>query len=501
MKSVIFGLIVFSGLGLIQCKSETEKDDDAIVKNVSEGFTKITGYIHNREVYPDTKEITVNVSHISGQDRVSQIKTPIRDDGTFSFEIDLIHAQDVTMHPHLDFLYLIPGDSIHVEIDFKDFSNIRLSGGKSVEINHDFFKYFDETGYRTTGNSYKGVGTDCEKNCSWAEIREKMDEERDYYRERRQAFLQKTRVSEEVMNLTEAMIELDYYNRFVGSFWRRENSYGRETMNKAALMNELNEVIDKYFKPGFYSNAHFNFIASAYMPAAGFFQQPNTDINLAEWIKETAKTEIIKDFMLTVQAGNSLLRKDLDDFEQYSKLVSNEYLLERLMQEYRFTRTKMAYPEDISSYILGNSKDFTSSVSFKDSNVLAKRISPNKGKVQVINLAATWCPPCKEVLEQLALLRNEYADKDVSFAFICLSPDTPETRKMYQEKGIDDTSVYFLSNEEYHFFLQTFAPVSVPYGILVNRKGVIVDYGTHVRPQIKLREKINLLLKQDNLIK
>jgi hypothetical protein len=34
----------------------------------------------------------------------------------------------------------------------------------------------------------------------------------------------------------------------------------------------------------------------------------------------------------------------------------------------------------------------------------------------------------------------------------------------------------------------------------VNKKGVIVDYGFHVRPKM-LREKIDLLLKQDNLLK
>ena len=44
-------------------------------------------------------------------------------------------------------------------------------------------------------------------------------------------------------------------------------------------------------------------------------------------------------------------------------------------------------------------------------------------------------------------------------------------------------------------------PVSFLYGILVNRQGVIVDHGSHVRATNKLREKIDLLLKQDKLIK
>ena len=117
-KFLFFGCVVFSGLLLIQCNNAPEKDNLSILKSASSGFTKITGYIHNRDVYPNTKDITINVAHISGEDRVTQIKSPINDDGTFFFEIDLARPQDVTMQPYLDFLYLIPGDSLHIEVDF-----------------------------------------------------------------------------------------------------------------------------------------------------------------------------------------------------------------------------------------------------------------------------------------------------------------------------------------------------------------------------------------------
>ena len=150
IKSVFFGLFVFSGLLFMQCKSEIGNSDEIIVEGISSGFTTITGYIHNRDVYPDTKDITINISHISGRDRVTQIKSPINNDGTFSFEIDLACPQDATFEPYLDFLYLVPGDSLHIELNFSNLTDVRLSGGKSVEINHDFFKYFDATGYRTS---------------------------------------------------------------------------------------------------------------------------------------------------------------------------------------------------------------------------------------------------------------------------------------------------------------------------------------------------------------
>jgi|GEM_PF-2201775 len=502
IKSFISKLLVLSSFLLLQCNDAAEKDKLSIEKNASSGFTKITGYIHNKDIYPNTKEIIVNVSHISGEDRVTQIKSPINDDGTFYFEIDLARPQDVNMQPYLDFLYLVPGDSLHIEIDFKNLLDIRLSGGKSVEINHDFFKYFDATGYRTTHFNYRGVGTECEMNCSWTEIRAKMDEERNNYRNRRQSFLQKTNVCDEVIFLTEAMIELDYYYAFMGTIMQREFGFGKETMDKESVMNELNEIAGKYFNSDFYSNTHFKFISSAYIPAAKLATQSDTDINFVDWAKEVAKTDTIKDFMLTVKAGAALIQRDLDNFEKYTTHISNEYLFDRLMQEYRVTLMRMQNPETISAHILGgNMKDFFNNVSFDNNNFLTNKTSQNHGKVQVINIGASWCAPCKPVLEQLATLKKEYADKDVCFSFICVSGDNEATRTLYREKGIDDTTVHFTTNDEWLFLQSNFAPMGLPYGILLNRKGVIVDYGTHVRPGKLLLERINLLLEQDKLIK
>ena len=502
IKSLISKVFVISSLFLLQCNDADDKDKLSVLKSESSGFTKITGYIHNRNHYPNTKDVVMTVYHISGKERATQIKSPINDDGTFYFEIDLARPQDVTMLPYVDFLYLLPDDSLHIELDFKNLLNAQLSGGKSVEINQDFFKYFAATGYRTELFRYNGVGTACEMNCSWEEIRKKMDKERNNYRDRRQSFLQKTSVCEEVVFLTEAMIELDFYHSLVGTIMRRENRFGRETMDKKILMDELDDVKEKYFHSGLYSDTHFKFIGSTYVSAVASFVTPiEHDTDFIDWTKEVAKTDTIRDFMLTVRAGYALLQKDLDLFEKIATHVNNEHLLDRLMQEYRKTRSSMVNPENISSYITGNSKDFTDKTSFDNKNLLAKIIAPNDGKVQVINIGAAWCAPCKPVLEQLSALMNEYSDKNMCVSFICISDDNEETRALYREKGIDDTTVHFTTNDEYQFLAKTFSPLVFPYGILVNRKGVIVDYGTHVRPGEMLLEKINLLLEQDRLIK
>jgi len=156
----------------------------------------------------------------------------------------------------------------------------------------------------------------------------------------------------------------------------------------------------------------------------------------------------------------------------------------------------------LMSFISGNPNDFTNNMSLDNETFLTKLIAPNYGKVQVINIGASWCTHCKPVLEQLATLMEEYSGKDVHFAFICVTPNDKASRDMYQERGIDAASVHFTTNEEYHSLITTItSQLALPYGILINRKGVIVDEGSHVRPAGMLGEKINLLLTQDELTK
>jgi len=269
-----------------------------------------------------------------------------------------------------------------------------------------------------------------------------------------------------------------------------------------SMMTELDEVAAKYFNSKLYSHSHFKFITSVYTGVAMDLKPLSPDNNFVDWTKDIAKTDTIRDFMLTTKAGSALLNKDLENFEEISSNVKNEYLHDRLMHEYRVVWEKMVNPENISASITGVPKDFVQNISLDNKNIIAKNINPNKGKVQVINISASWCSPCKEVLNQAKLLEDEYAGKDVSFSFISVTPDTKETREMYLKRGIADTTIYFSSKEETTFLMKTFSPMGFPYGILVNRKGVVVDYGPHIRPGTQLlRDKINLLLEQDNLIK
>ena len=66
----------------------------------------------------------------------------------------------------------------------------------------------------------------------------------------------------------------------------------------------------------------------------------------------------------------------------------------------------------------------------KASNGAAVNLMDFHGRPVMIEFFATWCPPCREELTQLAKLHDKYADKGLGILALAVDPfETPETAK------------------------------------------------------------------------
>ena len=494
MKKIIQVLYLSAIILLFtQCKEQNDSISIDSSNLTNENIVKITGSILNRDIYPNTHEIQIKIPFLTGESY--RLISPIEEDNTFFFEFELNKAQDITMLPYLDFLYLSPGDSLHLELDFKNLMDVKLYGNaKALEINHDFYLYFTQALYRDEFH----VGTLCEMNCTTKEIMTQLQEIKKIWYERRQEFLQKTKVCEEVVFLTEAMIELDYY-KYVSRIMAIKSRLNQDHVSPEKFIEELNRETRKYFDSQWYSSSHFSFIEEAYTWTAYRISPPSSDIKYSEWAKEIVGDKTISDFMTAVQASNSLMNKDLESFEEQYSQIGHKYLLDRLITEYMITWRNMNNPEIASAYLTGKNNIESINMQTRE-NLFAKTISKNIGKVQVIDIWATWCPACITGLEGYKELIDEYAGKDVSFSFISTS-DEEYSNKILLSKGVPPEYNYCTTRDEVSFLFKTFLLKAYPNGILVNKKGVIVDFGAHIYPNQELRKKIDLLLEQDKLIK
>ena len=126
MKRIIRTLILASGILCYSCSQNPSTDSTDFVfstENV-EGdeayYSKpavITGHIANREVYPNTKDVSITIPFY---DRVDTKQTSVIYEDRFAFSLVPYAPRTISMEPFVEHMLVCPGDSLHVELDFAD---------------------------------------------------------------------------------------------------------------------------------------------------------------------------------------------------------------------------------------------------------------------------------------------------------------------------------------------------------------------------------------------
>lgn len=106
---------------------------------------------------------------------------------------------------------------------------------------------------------------------------------------------------------------------------------------------------------------------------------------------------------------------------------------------------------------------------FKDGKGRNLMLSDFAGRVVLLNIWATWCPPCREEMPALDGLQRKLGGRD--FVVVPISIDKGginAARSFYEEIGIRDLGLYW--GEDLRVQL-AFAAFGLPTTLLINRKG------------------------------
>jgi thiol-disulfide isomerase/thioredoxin len=108
-------------------------------------------------------------------------------------------------------------------------------------------------------------------------------------------------------------------------------------------------------------------------------------------------------------------------------------------------------------------------VNFTDDAGKPLTLEAFKGKVVLLNLWATWCPPCREEMPTLDALQAELGGPDFEVIALSIDQDGPGVvQSFYDEIGIKDLRVY---NDEKAQAGVTLGALGVPVTLLLNRDG------------------------------
>ncbi len=127
------------------------------------------------------------------------------------------------------------------------------------------------------------------------------------------------------------------------------------------------------------------------------------------------------------------------------------------------------YQAPMDKVLSAQEQHFPELVYRDDSTGQDKKLSDLRGQVVLLNLWATWCPPCRAEMPALSDLQRDYAGKGL--VVLALSDEDPATVHGY------------LQQHGYRFFAGTWSGSHAilgsintrPASILINREGKVVD--------------------------
>ncbi|MCW3788332.1 TlpA family protein disulfide reductase [Plebeiibacterium sediminum] len=428
-------------------------------------------------------------------------------------------ASDVWVRYKTNFLVLThPGDSIYVEFDGnlqqrpEILKSIKFSGD-AVSQNQDAAKfqlmYFSNPMYYDWDAKSKAVKElDMDKYLSYLDSMQNI-RDRLYNK-----FVSDVNPNDETKIWAKIYLDEGYYDAL--AFYPADHSRANKLNNKewsvpVSYYDNLKKrlpitesmFISGYALSNFINRFHYNYVRNnlleepeleKYKLNNGYIAAPQNvldSLTVFGIIKHTPDP-LLKQMVLTELIRQNFDYSDIKLFEKYRNVIESNikypFLIEPLLEKYNQIKEQLENPQIASDAMLQ-----------KIANSSAKQImdslmSTNKGKVIYIDCWATWCAPCRAEMPYSKELMRKMKGQDVAFVYMCLDSEEKLWKACLGELQLTGQH-YFLTKEQSTDIRKVFEVNGIPHYFLINKKGIIVEKGTHLRPKY-VEEKIEKLLKE-----
>ncbi|MDR2604840.1 MAG: TlpA family protein disulfide reductase [Desulfovibrio sp.] len=125
-----------------------------------------------------------------------------------------------------------------------------------------------------------------------------------------------------------------------------------------------------------------------------------------------------------------------------------------------------------------------------DASGLINLVAAENGKVVVVNIFASWCPPCREEIPGLINLRKDFPADRVTFIGVSVDKE-PKALYAYMGEMYINYPVLLAAGD----FLQRTGVTAVPQLLVYDRKGDLQINHRGLVQESVLRSALNRLLK------
>lgn len=457
----------------------------------------ITGHISHREVYPNTTVISIEIPFY---DRVSEKQTSAIYEDAFAFSFVPYAPRTISMPPYIDHLVVSPGDSIHMELDFADLAKVVCSG-KGADNNEKLNAF--HMGYYLPGDwpGFSRMETDAEGNLvrlhkHAQDFSEAARQKLAYHLSRLDDFVRDKRPSPELIVLCHKEIEADYYSALIQGLLGYKNVQ-KEDVSSFFRVKDAEQLFSEDCMSGNLFELSSNMATWIFssLDRKDVLQLANDYPAQIHYLEKATKNDMLLQMLLTHFYNQLLEANEVERFEEYFSNFNENvtYPLLKLSTRDRYVLKKswQENPRALSNAILNADKPRDGQAIILKENeglkLLRSVIAQEEGKVVYVTIGATWCPASrKEVPFQQSLASDEKGKplRVVNF---------------WLDEAADALESIALGIENYHLTDAQRAGLDpilhlgkgIPFYILIDKDGVIVDFGEHLRPSIpETKEKI-----------
>jgi peroxiredoxin len=123
------------------------------------------------------------------------------------------------------------------------------------------------------------------------------------------------------------------------------------------------------------------------------------------------------------------------------------------------------------------------------------QLSNYRGDVVLLNIWATWCPPCREETPELVNLYKKYRNKDVEFLGVSIDEQGKSVVKPYVKKYHIS---YPITIDDGHI-MKKYGPVmSYPTTYIIDQKGNLRYFATGAVTGKEVKIRLNSLLDESS---
>lgn len=437
----------------------------------------ITGHIANRDVYPNTNEISITLPFY---DRVDSRQTSLIYDDEFGFSVLPYAPRTVSMAPFVDHMVICPGDSIHVDLDFAELGKVSFSGtgaDNNVKMNEFHLKYY-LSHYWPSVNKYNDAKS----------FKDGLTEQLEAHLSRLEAFIQEKHPSKELEALCRKEIEADYYSNLIQGllFFKRRG----ENVSDLFRVKEAAGLFSPDCMPGNLFNLSSDicyWLLHDMDPEEAALLMADYNL-LMRFLKKVTSNRILHQMLVTHFYNQMLEANDSERFEkhfkEFNETVTYPLLKLNIRDRYIARKAYKQNPRTLSDAILhadrpreGQDASVKENMGLK---LLRDIIAENEDKVIYITIAATWCPGSRYEVPFQQELAEGYRNKPLRVV------------NLYLDNSSDGTNPFATDIETYHLTDEQrlgLDPIlhtgrGIPFYILIDKDGVIVDFGEHLRPSI-----------------